>query len=500
MILRPYQLQAVADVEAALRDHRSVVLSLPTGAGKTQVAADLIRRANRPTLFVAHLRELIAQAAARLRSFDVPCGIIMGGHPRTAEPVQVASIQSLARRPLPPTDLLVIDEAHRACSQTYRNLLNLLPSTPTVGLTATPFRLDGKGLRDIFAHLVTGPRSADLCAEGYLVPAAVLVPPGPDLRDVKIRAGEFAQDALAAAVNTSKLVGDVVTHFLRYARGPAIGFASGVDHSRALVAACCAAGIAAEHLDGGTDHDERAAVLARLRAGQTRLVFNADLFGEGFDLPTIETVVLARPTASLGLFLQQIGRGARPAPAKKNFVVLDHAGNYARFFDRLTPRWFGTDVAIDLVGVTLDGPPAKKPRETDPAARRCPACFMLNPPDAGTCWSCGAVLPVAVRKPPPKPVAAELVPLTPDERRGATWDDKKAWWSVHGNVPLAASRFKERFGHGPPIYHKRLLSPIDPADAADCLRLLAGTCRAMGEQGRYVVAARFAGQWKVPRG
>lgn len=498
MTLRPYQLQAVADVEAALPTHRAVVLSLPTGAGKTQVAAELIRRADRPTLFVAHRRELITQAAARLRSFGVPCGVILGGHPRTAEPVQVASIQSLARREGPAAELLVIDEAHRACSATYRKLLATLPSTPTIGLTATPFRLDGKGLRDIFAHLVTGPLSADLCAEGFLVPASVLVPPGPDLQGVKIRAGEFAQDALAAAVNKPRLVGDIVAHVVRHGRPPIIGFATGVDHSKAIVAALCAAGIVAEHLDGSTDRDARAAVLMRLRAGETQAVFNADLFGEGFDLPDISTVVLARPTASLGLFLQQIGRGARPTPAKKNFLVLDHAGNYARFFDRLTPRWFGTDVAVDLVNVTLDGPPPKKPRETQAAARRCPSCFILNPPGAETCWSCGAALPPPAKKAPPRPVAADLVPLTPAERRGATWDDKKAWWTEHGNVPLAATRFKERFGHKPPVYHKRLLSPVDPRDAQDCIRLLAGTVRAMGEQGRYVVAARFNFEWRLP--
>lgn len=498
MILRPYQTKAVADVQDALPTHRSVVLSLPTGAGKTQVASDLIRSLRLPTLFVAHRRELIAQAAARLRSFDVPCGVIMGGHPRTPEPVQVASIQSLARRDLPPVGLLVIDEAHRACSATYRALLAKLPTVPTVGLTATPFRLDGKGLRDIFAHLVAGPLAADLCADGYLVPASVLVPPGAVLDDVPVRAGDFVQAPLAAAVNRPQLVGDVVKHLLKYGRPPIMGFAVGIEHSKALAAACCAAGIAAEHLDGETDRDQRAAVLARLATGETKAVWNADLFGEGLDLPAIETVVLARPTQSLGLFMQQIGRGARPTPAKKDFVVLDHGGNYARFFERLTPRWFGTRLVVDVVGVTLDGPPPKRPRDGASGARRCPRCFILNPPGAADCWSCGAPLPPPAKKPPPKPLAADLVPLTPSEQRAATWDDKKAWWAAHGTEKLASALFRERFRHYPPVYHGRLLSPTDPADDEYRRRLLAGTVRAMGERGRFVVHAKFAGQWRLP--
>jgi superfamily II DNA or RNA helicase len=498
MTLRDYQLDAVARALDAVARRVSAVVHLPTGAGKTQVAAEVVRRLARPVVFVAHRRELIAQAAARLESFGVPCGRIVGGAPRTDHAVQVASVQSLARAAvLPPAAVLIVDEAHRAVSATYTALFAKAPDVPRLGLTATPFRLDGRGLRGVFDEIITGPTVAQLVTQGFLKPARVYVPPGPDLSAVPKRAGDFAQDRLGQVMRDAKLIGDLVEHFRRHGAPPAILFATGIEHSEECAAAFRFQGIPAEHLDGGTDLDVRAAALARLASGETKIICNADLFGEGYDLPAIRTVILARPTASLALFLQQIGRGARPAPGKDCFTVLDHGGNYARHFARLTFHWLPDrrSNCVDVLGVTLDGPPPKPPKETEAAVRRCPACFVFVVPGDAVCWSCGAAVPPPAKKKPPANNSDDLVPLSPEERAAASWADRRAWWLVHQNDKNLAANFRAKFGHLPPVYHGQFLDPEDPALESLRRRLLQSTTLAIGDRAYFVVRAKFAGQW-----
>lgn len=499
MPLRDYQSDAVERIIAALKETRTLVFSLPTGAGKTQVAAELIRRLALPTVFAAHRRELITQAAARFRDAGIPCGIVMAGHKRTDEAVQVGSVQSLSTRAKPPAELLIIDEAHRSRSEQYRGLLAAYPTASTVGLSATPFRLDGKGLGDIFSRLLTGPTSAALVRAGWLVPAKVYVPPGISTDGLKVRAGEFEQAALADRSGGAKLTGDLVEHFRRHGQGPALGFAVGVANSQAFAAAFREAGIAAEHLDGTSDEETRRAVRARLEAGETKIVWNADLMGEGSDYPFLRTVVMARPTASLGLFLQQLGRGTRPALDKPSFTVLDHAGNFGRHADRLDFVWHDNGLSVDAVGVTLEGA-GRKPKEADPktpGVRRCPACFAFNEAERDTCWSCGAALPR--RQPAPVEVVDEnLRPLGPEERAATTWDDKRRWWrdAFTRSEKTASRQFRERFHHYPPLYRGRFLLPDRPEDAAARLALLNASQFAMGpERGLAVVRAKFAGAW-----
>ena len=337
--LRDYQTQIVADVAAKVAvGVRRLLLPLPTAAGKTVIAAAIVAdavSAGRRVLILVHRQELITQTSAKLYAVGVDHGIIKAGFPmRLGERVQVASIQTLNARAmrassieLPAADLVIVDEAHHARAKTYRKLLAAYPDAVILGLSATPCRSDGRGLGDVFDALVDCPSVADLTRAGYLVPTRVYAPSRPDLTGVRIAHGDYAEGQLAERMNTGKLVGDVVTHWLRLAeRRRTVVFATGVAHSKHLRDEFCRAGILAEHIDGTTPTEERDAILAKLAAGRIDVVCNAMVLTEGWDSPEVSCLVLARPTKSMSLYRQMVGRVLRLAEGKADALILDHAG------------------------------------------------------------------------------------------------------------------------------------------------------------------------------
>lgn len=374
--LRDYQVSAVQHVIAAL-DRRPVLVS-PTGSGKTHMATALVERLRVPTLWLAHRKELIDQAAKRLEAHGLMCGIIMAGYPPLPlAPVQVASVQTLVRRDAPPAALVVIDECHHATADSYQTILEAYPAAHIVGLTATPFRLDGHGLGDLFGALVVAAYPDELCQTGVLHRPKVWASKSPDLRGVKVIAGDYALGALGARTNTAELNADVVTTWQKHAAGRrTVAFAVDVQHSQAITAAFRAAGVAAEHLDGGTPRHFRDAILARLARGETRIVSNCMVLTEGWDLPALECAIIARPTASLNLHLQMIGRVMRAAEDKDGAIVLDHAGNH-HIHGLVTRR----------LNYSLNG---EKVGHSEPLGlRRCGACGLLYELHADACPECG---------------------------------------------------------------------------------------------------------------
>jgi DNA repair protein RadD len=329
--LRPYQSTAVIQTRDALRTHRRVLIVAPTGAGKTTIGAEIIRRAaerGRRVLFLAHRKELIEQASTRLDQFGIRHGIIMGQHwrDRPHELVQVASVQTLINRDFDvPPSLIMIDEAHRATANSYQTVIQNAGNPCQIGLTATPIRGDGKGLASMFDVMVQCPPIAALIQQGHLVPPRSFAGRRIDLHGVRIAGSDYDRDELADAMNKPHLVGDVVTEWLRLANGrPTMVFAAGVKHSRTIVDAFLAAGVRAAHLDGETPKDERTSILQRLADGRLTVVSNAMVLTEGVDVPVVSAVVLARPTKSKGLYLQMAGRGLRTAPGKTDCLILDH--------------------------------------------------------------------------------------------------------------------------------------------------------------------------------
>lgn len=338
---RPYQTQVEADARKAIRQgKRRLLLVVPTGGGKTVIAARVTRLGvakGSKVLLLAHRRELITQAAAKLERFGIPHGLIMAGlEHNDVHPVQVASIPTLWHRgilsekiELPQADIVFIDEAHRSLANTYLKLIEQYPNAVIIGLTATPIRGDGRGLGNVYEAMVEGPSIATLTEQGYLVPVRYYAPALPDLKGVHVKGGDYVEGELQEAMDKPQLVGDIVENWGRIANGrPTFVFASGVQHSLHLQRAFVEAGVKAVHVDGSTSTEDRDAAFAGLADGSVTVLCNCMVATEGTDCPPVSCVVLARPTKHIGLYFQMSGRGLRPSPetGKKDCILIDHSG------------------------------------------------------------------------------------------------------------------------------------------------------------------------------
>jgi superfamily II DNA or RNA helicase len=389
IVLRDYQQRAIDDVRQAIAaGHRRVLLQAPTGSGKTVLmafmASGAARRGKR-TMFVVHRQELLYQASATFDAQGIDHGIIAPGHSMTRDPIQVASVQTLVRRldRVAPPDLMIFDEAHHCPSSTWRRVFQRYPEAKMVGLTATPTRLDGRGLDDLFDVMVRGPGVRELIDTGYLSDYTVYAPPiGIDVSAVRTRAGDFAKEQLAGAVDKPTITGDAVRHYLRFARGRrAIAFCVSIAHSEHVATQFQAVGVTAQHIDGKEDSRRRRRIMERFAAGDIQVLTNCDLVSEGLDVPGVEAAILLRPTQSLSLYLQQVGRALRPQPGK-TAIILDHAGNVLRH-----------GLPDDEREWTLQGRPRKRGKgERPPEVRvtQCPVCFACHAP-APICPACGHV-------------------------------------------------------------------------------------------------------------
>lgn len=473
---RPYQLVAVDRVRQHIRSGRRRVLCVaPTGAGKTVIASHVtecsLELGNR-VLFLAHRRELISQAFRKmigctcragyehdsLTEQDPECrgdglprklvGVLMASDRRRnpGAAVQVASVDTLRNRALPPANLIIVDEAHRALANTYKQIMAAYPEAAVIGLTATPYRADGKGLGDAFDELVVVASPSQLMAEGFLVEPRVFTVPHaklPDLSGVRTRGGDYDEDQLAEAVDREGLVGDILDHWARRADGrQTVVFAVNVQHSKHIVERFRAAGVAAEHLDGTTPTVERDAILARLERGETRVVSNCAVLTEGWDQPSVKCAILARPTKSTGMYLQQAGRILRPW-RDVGAIILDHAGCAVDHGLPQDDREFSLD------------PPKKRSRTSATSlAKTCEQCFAVVPTASRVCPSCGAEFPVP--EPSTKPLEEKPGELVEVAR--ASKDEKRAFWDAQCAIAISRGykkgwayfRYRDKFGVNPP--------------------------------------------------
>lgn len=388
--LRPYQARAVTEVQAKLNEgQRSVLLVAPTGAGKTVMASALVQdffaRAQR-VLFLAHRIELVSQAVARL---GVPCDkIVAGERYHGVSPCVVASRDTLARREqMPVADVVLIDEAHHVHSATYLRILERFPRARIVGLTATPCRLDGRGLGDVFDVMVEAAKTSELVEMGSLVrPRVYSHPVEPNMDGAKVTGGDFNDKELDTRCNRADLRGNVVEHWLaRSEHQPTVLFAASVAHSMALVDDFARVGVRAVHVDGAMGKRERAAALEAVSSGTAQVLCNVGIVTEGWDMPALAVCVLARPTTSLSLLLQMWGRVMRPH-AGKRALVLDHAGNVMRL--GVLP-WH--DVPWSLTA----SPPKRKRKGAGASfsVKNCPKCFAVSLSQVRTCPECAYAWP-----------------------------------------------------------------------------------------------------------
>ena len=382
--LRQYQIDCISHLrESITRGHKKVVLQMATGAGKTTVAAEMIRLANqkgKKCLFLADRIELVEQTSKRFDYEGIPHGIIMASHPRY-EPHsinQICSPQTMARRAIPQADLVIIDECHVAYG-VHKKMMQLLPEAVFIGLSATPF---SKGLGKLYSDLVVGATTIDLTNKGYLVPVKVFAPSKPDLTRLKMIGGDYDEKELFSRVNKPKLIADVVDTWIKLGENrPTIGFGVNVLHSQSICHEFRSKGIRAEHIDSYMPKAEREQKVKDFKDGYIRVLMNVGILDKGFDYPEASCLIMARPTKSLMVYIQQAGRVLRTHESKVDAIILDHAGNTEQ-------HGFVTD---ELPQELDDGQKKKKEatvkKKEDPVI--CSSCAFVKPPKTLQCPLCG---------------------------------------------------------------------------------------------------------------
>jgi superfamily II DNA or RNA helicase len=334
---RPYQLACIAAIREELKRHRSTLVVMATGLGKTVTFAEIARlvaaKGGR-SLIVAHRGELLTQAQRKLESLGVAVGVEKASQSAADESVVVASVQSLrgARLSAWPRDafkLVVIDEAHRATAKTYRDIVEHFSAAKVLGVTATPDRLDGQAMGDVFESCAYRYGMRDAIKDGWLVPltAQRVHVEGLDLSAVRTVAGDLHQADLDEAMRAC--VDGVTEPLLRLATDrPTILFAVSVAHAHALAASINARRPgSALALDGSAKDKDRSQAIESFLRGACQHLVNCSLFTEGFDAPSTSCIAIARPTKSRALYTQMVGRGTRLAEGKSDCLILDFAGN-----------------------------------------------------------------------------------------------------------------------------------------------------------------------------
>lgn len=463
--LRDYQAEAIEDVRNALRRVPAVLLQAPTGAGKTVLASFMVGQTTARGLacwFICHRAELVEGTSKTFHRFGQAHGIIAAGHQMNLQQLaQICSIDTLKNRlqNLKAPRLAIIDEAHHCSAAGWALVIEWLRENGAliVGLSATPRRLDGQGLDRYFQELVLGPSPAWLIENGHLASYRIFAPPGPDMSGVRKQMGDYARGETEACVDKPKLLGDMIEHWRKHADGlRTVAFGVTVAHSQHIAEQFRAAGIPAAHLDGGTPKAERARIIRDYAAGNLRVITNVDLFGEGFDLAaiaqrdvTVDCVIQGRPTQSLALHLQQVGRALRPQP-DKIAVILDHAGNTLRHGFPDDEREWELKGRTKTRAANDNGPPP-------PVI--CEGCFnAIRRPLPPRCPHCGKPLTPAQRA-EIKVAEGQLIEVTrqqtEEEKAKAQERKRRAWEEMQAKTLDELVALAHRRGYAAPLQWAR---------------------------------------------
>lgn len=354
--LRNYQIEAKHNIFNEWQEgKKAVMLQMPTGTGKTRVFTSIIkdlwvygfdRRDLIKTLVLAHRAELIEQIKENLyHSYGLPSGTIQGGHYQDEMyHIQVASVQTLSRDKRlnkwkdNEFDFIVIDEAHHTEAESYKKICNAFPNARILGVTATPYRLNKQPFTDVFDKLIISKSINEFIEEGFLSeyeyysiePTSKLQL---DINNLKIdTTGDYSDKAMSNTLDNIKIRANVVDTYIKYAKDKkGIVYTINKDHNSNLCRQFNEKGFKAEAIDSDTPADRRKHLVDKFKEGSIKIICNVNIFSEGFDCPDIEFIQLARPTTSLALYLQQVGRGFRINEKKEKTLFLDNVGLYNRF-------------------------------------------------------------------------------------------------------------------------------------------------------------------------
>ena len=347
-MLRDYQIEICEKVNEAFEAHRSVMMQMPTGTGKTVVLASLVKQylnrdADCSVLIVAHRIELIEQTGTFLNHFGIDYGVIAGGkRPAVLKRVMVASVQTLSKNldiDLSPS-LVVIDEAHHALAKTYQMLWTAWPEAKFLGLTATPYRMSGDGFTDLFEVLVDSWSVKQFIADGWLSPYDYysIRPDSEEQQEIdSLRKrgadGDFQMKELREKLDVRPSIERLFESFERFAFDKkGIIYAIDIAHAEHIAEFYRLQGVNAVAISSKTPAKERAEVIRTFRdENRIQILVSVDLFSEGFDCPDVEFIQMARPTLSLAKYLQMVGRGLRPCKGKQCCTIIDNVGLYRTF-------------------------------------------------------------------------------------------------------------------------------------------------------------------------
>lgn len=383
MELRGYQEELITRVYGELGEgRRRVCMVLPCGGGKTVIAGSMIENALEVGLgrcmYITHRHELIEQTARTFELFGLKAQIVEGAkaYDEGAQ-VLIASVQTLVRRleSIPEPGLIIIDECHHVLANTYLRIVNAYKGAILIGITATPIRMNGVTLSEVFESQIEGATVSELIKLGYLSKFRYYsMPPPEGLNKLGTRFGDYDERDIAQVMSNPQVVVNVVENYERLASGKsAICYCVNIAHSITLAKKFKERGIRAAHCDGSMDKETRADIVQRFREGEIQVLCNAELFGEGFDVPHMDAVLLTRPTMSMSLHIQQSMRCMRVDPQKpdKEALILDFVGNYQKFgTPECSHQW------------NMEG-------ETE--TKECPGCYMVVNEKTLECPNCGYV-------------------------------------------------------------------------------------------------------------
>ena len=400
--LRPYQTRLLNLCrQAIVTGHKSILLQGATGMGKSVVLSEIIRSGyekGSTVTFLVHRTKLFRQIVSYMVKLNIPFGIVKGGEKHEDwHPVQIAMIQSAHKRlvgsyvSLQPSDILIIDEAHTSASETYLKVIEKLQKNILIGLTATPVRMNGYGLKKAgYTTLIQGKdyggTITELTKQGYLVPIRYYAPVEPDLSGVPVQGGDFNLRVLESRLLRGKVLDEIVPNWFKYSeKRSTFVFATSIKHSVAIRDMFRKAGVPAEHVDGTTPEEDQKIILQRFEKGDIQVICSCDLYIEGIDIPSIGCVFCARSTKSIRIFCQMVGRGMRPFPGQKDMIFIDHSGSFAEH----GPVHEINDWKLDASQKTVNpSQAARKARNSKPidcpvcgniytGQLRCPQCFNV---------------------------------------------------------------------------------------------------------------------------
>lgn len=432
VVPRFYQESMFKAAQEALRTHKSILLEAPTGSGKSVLLAMIInavmeknelwKRENRVYVIV-HQTFLLQQMAGHLDKWRIPHGLITSGkYERPGVTVHVCTYQSLIKRPPEKAPaLFIIDEAHRSGSKSYLTLAAKFPKTKIIGVTASPERGDGKGLKycpglDFFGKnqglyqvLIKCPHTMkELTEMGYLSPIKYYAPPLPGIDSVGVSMGDYKPEDIEKFLKEKGVYGDAIDHYEKIAPGTkCLVFNKTVAACYSFAESLNARGYRAAPLEGSQGKKQRADIIKRFESGELTHITTCKLVLEGFDMPSIESVLDLAPTLSRALWHQKKGRLARPAPGKEFGIYIDPVGNVAQntragdIYEIVDWRFHGTGYN-------------KKNRSQAAQDQYCPLCFAYIPPPGNKCPDCGAdKVNTPKKEPKSKTMDGELVEVKP---------------------------------------------------------------------------------------